>query len=298
MKAQRRAISRVLSQASGRSANSSRISSAPLNQCSGVTRRRLVLADWRRRRCRAARRAPRTWRRGEIDVVGGDQRQIEALGQLDQPRLAIVLRLEVVALQLDVEPARKGVFSRASSPSARPRLPWRSALPTGPSGPPEKQDQAGRELLQIDEAQLGRGADLAAEIGAAQELEQIAIARLVLHQNGQPGGRGRPAVAALGLLADHRQKAADDRLDAGRRGALAELERAEQIGPVGDRRPPACAPGGSARSACRSAPCSRAGSSSSAPANGRRERGSRHRHLMIDPRSTYRPGHARSTGRS
>ena len=40
MKAQRRAISRVLSKASGRSANSSRISRADLNQCSGVTRRR------------------------------------------------------------------------------------------------------------------------------------------------------------------------------------------------------------------------------------------------------------------
>ena len=40
MTAQRRAIARVLSQASGRSANSARISGAGLNQCSGVTRRR------------------------------------------------------------------------------------------------------------------------------------------------------------------------------------------------------------------------------------------------------------------
>ena len=38
--AQRRAIASVLSQASGRSANSARIVGAGLNQCSGVTRRR------------------------------------------------------------------------------------------------------------------------------------------------------------------------------------------------------------------------------------------------------------------
>ena len=38
--AQRRAMASVLSQASGRSANSMRMSAAGLNQCSGVTRRR------------------------------------------------------------------------------------------------------------------------------------------------------------------------------------------------------------------------------------------------------------------
>ena len=37
---QRRAMASVLSQASGRSANSMRMSGAGLNQCSGVTRRR------------------------------------------------------------------------------------------------------------------------------------------------------------------------------------------------------------------------------------------------------------------
>ena len=40
MTAQRRAIASVLSQASGRSANSARMTAAGLNQCSGVTRRR------------------------------------------------------------------------------------------------------------------------------------------------------------------------------------------------------------------------------------------------------------------
>ena len=38
--AQRRAMARVLSQASGKSANNTRMSAAGLNQCSGVTRRR------------------------------------------------------------------------------------------------------------------------------------------------------------------------------------------------------------------------------------------------------------------
>ena len=43
--AQRRAMARVLSQASGRSAKSARIASAGLNQCSGVTRRRFGSAS-------------------------------------------------------------------------------------------------------------------------------------------------------------------------------------------------------------------------------------------------------------
>ena len=45
--AQRCAMAMVLSQASGRSANSARIAAAGLNQCSGVTRRRSRSCNWR-----------------------------------------------------------------------------------------------------------------------------------------------------------------------------------------------------------------------------------------------------------
>ena len=76
--AQRRAMARVLSQASGRSANSARMSAAGLNQCSGVTRRRSG-SDSRRRLGDAQQRVVRLEHRGggEEAVVGGDQRQAE-----------------------------------------------------------------------------------------------------------------------------------------------------------------------------------------------------------------------------
>ena len=59
MKAQRWAITSVLSTASGRSRNSSRISRADLKRCSCVTRRRSGCRHRSPARCTAARRAPR-----------------------------------------------------------------------------------------------------------------------------------------------------------------------------------------------------------------------------------------------
>ena len=79
MKAQRRAITSVLSTASGRSANSAAISAAVLKRCSGVSRRRLGLAD-----LRAVGDAEQRVVRlvlvgvGEERVVGRDQRQVVA----------------------------------------------------------------------------------------------------------------------------------------------------------------------------------------------------------------------------
>ena len=79
MKAQRRAMSRVLSQASGRSANSARMSAAGLNQCSGVTRRRSLLADEGPSAMQSSASCASCMSGvGEIDVVGGDQRQRRA----------------------------------------------------------------------------------------------------------------------------------------------------------------------------------------------------------------------------
>src|ERR1700692_3331467 len=103
MKAQRRAISRVLSQASGRSANSRRISSAPLNQCSGVTRRR---SSWPRK-APSARQRSASWARrgaGKTRLVGGDQRRVVLVAVGHQARLGGGLAGEAMPLQLDIEP--------------------------------------------------------------------------------------------------------------------------------------------------------------------------------------------------
>ena len=106
MKLQRRAITSVLWIASGRSANSSTISAALLQRCSGVSRRR---CSWRD--LGAVGDAQQhvvglePVRLHEMHVVGRDQRQIVAQRELDQRRLDRVLGGEAVAHQLDVEAA-------------------------------------------------------------------------------------------------------------------------------------------------------------------------------------------------
>ncbi len=43
--------------------------------------------------------------RGEVDLVGGDERDAELVGERDELRLDLLLEFEVVALQLDIEVA-------------------------------------------------------------------------------------------------------------------------------------------------------------------------------------------------
>ena len=94
------------------------------------------------------------------------------------------------------------------------------------------------------ERQLRRLAGLALEIGAARQLQQVAIAGLALRQQHQLVGRRLVADAAAAveaaalLLAGDAELAADDRLQAGVAGGERELEGAEEIAGVGhgDRR--------------------------------------------------------------
>ena len=90
----------VLSQASGRSANSARMSAAGLNQCSGVTRRR-SRSDSRRPSAMhsSASCASCIVGRGEVAVVGGDQRNAAGVGERDQARLDRTFHRQAMAMQ-------------------------------------------------------------------------------------------------------------------------------------------------------------------------------------------------------
>ena len=57
----------------------------------------------------------------EIDLVGRDDRQIHAVGQIEQVRFDVSLRWRAVALQLDIEPVAEGRWRAASSARARAR---------------------------------------------------------------------------------------------------------------------------------------------------------------------------------
>ena len=116
--AQRRAMASVLSQASGRSANSARIAAAGLNQCSGVTRRRsrlgqgAALGDAEQRVMRLVHLGL-----GEIDVVGGDDRQ----AGLRRPAPAAPARSrasigQAVAVQFHRQAVGEGLLQRGQQP--------------------------------------------------------------------------------------------------------------------------------------------------------------------------------------
>ena len=90
----------------------------------------------------------------------------------------------------------------------------------------------------VVERDMGPLARIGREEGAARQLQEVAIAGLVLHQQHQ-GVRVRlPPVAdpaiAVAVLAPDAQLAADDRLHAGLGRGRGEFERAEQIAGVGD----------------------------------------------------------------
>ena len=135
-KAQRRAMTSVLSIASGRSANSARISLADLNRCSGVRRRRsrlgdvAAVGDAQQRVVRLVHRLV-----GEVRLVGRDQRQVVLVGQLDQrrPRCAPRPRSRGAAAR---HRAGRGTPRRGAAASPRPARRGRRAAggPTGPAG--------------------------------------------------------------------------------------------------------------------------------------------------------------------
>ena len=170
----------------------------------------------------------------EMDVVGRDQRQVQAQRHLDQGRLDLVLIDLPMPHQLDVEPAREDLQQAleqalGEAAVAVQQRPAGQALRTA-----GERDQPLAEAREVIQLQLGRAAHVAPEIGAAQQLQEVLIAGLALDQHRQQGRRRRPAIAARRIVALHRQEAADQRLHAGLGGVLARRQGVEQVRPVGD----------------------------------------------------------------
>ena len=174
---------------------------------------------------------------GEVDVVGRDQRQLAAIGQLDQRGLQLGLAFEAVALQLDVEPAVEDLGQTAQQGLGERALRFVDQSSDGTAGTAGQRDQAlvvGGQHVEID---LGRLARIALQEGAADQPQQTAVADLVLGQQHQLVGRRPDAVARLGAPAlavpPQRDLAADDRLNAGFGREAGELQGTEEIAAVG-----------------------------------------------------------------
>ena len=76
----------------------------------------------------------------EIGLVGGDQRQVKLVGEIDQRVLGELLILAAVALQFDIEPIAEKCLKLQRGAGARAAaVAGRSASLSGPSGPPVRQ---------------------------------------------------------------------------------------------------------------------------------------------------------------
>ncbi len=243
MKAQRRAMTSVLSTASGKSANSARISPGDLKRCSGVSRRRFGSDTWAPS-AMAEQRIVRLVHAfvGEEHVVGGDQRQIDLVGEIEQARFDARLLLQAVALQLDIEPPGKRFAQRLQAFPRGIVLAGEQQAADRAFGAAGQHDQAFAAGGQIGQRDLRRLAGHAVEISVAEQAREIAVAGFGLHQHDHlVRRRGARIGAEAGLqiaavLAPDRQLAADDRLHAGIGQGHGEFVGAEQVAAVGHGR--------------------------------------------------------------
>ena len=180
--------------------------------------------------------------RGEVDLVGGHDRQRAGVGELEQHRLGLDLVLEAVTLDLDVKPVAENLLERLETLERDLLLPLAQRFADGPVRSAREHDQAVAIRLQALDLDM-RGLVLGGvEEGAGGELHEVLPAAVVAGEQRQRAGRlrarliGAGALQAVGLrpVAEiDLQRAADDRLDAGFRQLVGELERPEQVVGVG-----------------------------------------------------------------
>ena len=181
--------------------------------------------------------------RGEVDLVGGDDRQAARVGEIEQRRLGVVLVLQAVPLDLDVQPVAEDLLQLLETLERCFLLALAQRQIDRAVGSAGQRDQALAvrfEALDLDMRRLVLGR---IEEGAGGELHQVLVAALVGAPAAPPH---RPAASAAGwrrrvagplpcaaVAEIDLQGAADDRLDAGAGQLVGELQRAEQVVGVG-----------------------------------------------------------------
>ena len=179
----------------------------------------------------------------EIGLVGRDQGEAQTVGERDELRLDSPLRIEAVALDLDIEP-RAEDFREALEPALRQVAEPRSQRPVDrAAGAAGQRDEALR-VLERREGNMRVVAVGRIEPERRDEAHEILVAGLVL---GQKHDR-RARIVALDAAQKRGRRVvkidcrlgADDRLDAALGELLREFEGAEQIVGVGDRQSRHC----------------------------------------------------------
>ena len=173
---------------------------------------------------------------GEERLVGGDKRDAARIGELDQRRLGQPFRRDPVALQFDVQAVAEQTLQRFAARQRERALAAADREVERPARTAGERNQAvrfGRQPGELDVRLLGRRRF---QIGARAQPHQAAVALLARSQKHE----ARPCLAHRGaaffLVAEiDAERTADDRLDAGARHLLGELERSEHVVGVGQR---------------------------------------------------------------
>ena len=177
---------------------------------------------------------------GELYVVGRDERQVEVVGETDEPGLGRLLERGArravlrMPLHLDVEPPREergealGERPGARAVALADQLAERAL---GAAGQADQSLGVGGERLERHVRQLGA----APEVVERGELHQVEKAGRVLGEEHDRPRRRRPLARMRGGGVGEGELAAHDRLDAGLGGDLGEFERREEVAGVGQR---------------------------------------------------------------
>ena len=169
-------------------------------------------------------------RRGEVAVVGGNQRHAERVRQRDQPGFERAFAGDVVAVQFHRHAVGKRFHELREQAFGLRLLPLREQARQRSGGTAGQQDQPGGMRADRVQPELRLQAGIGLQEAARRQAPEIVEAGGVLRQQHD---RVRRQARIVG--AGERDLAADDRLDALGGAGLAELQRAEQVGGVGDR---------------------------------------------------------------
>ena len=125
--------------------------------------------------------------------VGGDDRQIAHIGEVDQRLLRRLLDRVTAADQLDVEPLREQRLQMVEIGFGLVDLPIGDEPRQRALGACGERDQAVARFLERRESNMRVFADGTVEVGRRHERAQVRIARVILGQQHQPVEAGLAA---------------------------------------------------------------------------------------------------------
>ena len=175
--------------------------------------------------------------RAKVWLVGRNERDIPRIGKVEQMRFDRALCRKSVALQLDVQPITEELQQGRAASFSQVELPGSDGLVEGSRWAAGERNQARARLCERGQRDMRRIVCGRFQECARREPHDVAIAVFIGRQQHQSRQRARmPGSAAVLLVGKvDRQRATNDRLDAGTGHLVGELKRAKHVVGVGER---------------------------------------------------------------